>query len=55
VWTGKNHVTFSDAITAVRRWLWQHWIFENPHWKAAFQKIPEHHKNLLLNTLTNAA
>lgn len=54
-WIGKTHVTFSDAITAVRRWLWREWIFENPHWKAVFQKIPNHRKNLLLNALSTAA
>jgi DDE superfamily endonuclease len=26
-WEGKRDVTFSDAITAVRRWLWRHWVF----------------------------
>src|SRR5262249_15578287 len=26
-WEGKATVTFSDAITAVRRWLWTHWVF----------------------------
>jgi hypothetical protein len=26
-WPGKRDVTFSDAITAVRRWLWLEWVF----------------------------
>jgi hypothetical protein len=26
-WEGKATVTFSDAITAVRRWLWVNWAF----------------------------
>ena len=26
-WPGKQDVTFSDAITAVRRWLWSQWVF----------------------------
>jgi putative transposase ISC1217 len=26
-WSGKATVTFSDAITAVRRWLWTRWVF----------------------------
>ncbi len=26
-WEGKQTVTFSDAMTAVRRWLWTHWVF----------------------------
>jgi hypothetical protein len=26
-WAGKQDVTFSDAVTAVRRWLWVEWFF----------------------------
>ncbi len=26
-WRGKKDLTFSDAITAVRRWLWVEWVF----------------------------
>jgi putative transposase ISC1217 len=26
-WPGKAVVTFSDALTAVRRWLWSGWVF----------------------------
>ena len=26
-WPGKRDVTFSDAITAVRRWWWVEWVF----------------------------
>jgi hypothetical protein len=29
-WPGKPEVTFSDAITAVRRWLWVEWVFARP-------------------------
>jgi hypothetical protein len=29
-WAGKQDVTFSDAITAVRRWLWLEWVFAIP-------------------------
>ena len=29
-WAGKSDVTFSDAITAVRRWLWLEWVFAHP-------------------------
>ncbi len=27
-WVGKAAATFSDAITAVRRWLWSEWVLE---------------------------
>jgi hypothetical protein len=30
-WPGKRDVTFSDAITAVRRWLWVEWVFADRH------------------------
>jgi len=26
-WPGKSHAAFSDAIHAVRRWLWVEWVF----------------------------
>src|ERR1017187_10821296 len=29
-WVGKADTTFSDAITAVRRWLWQEWFLQSP-------------------------
>ncbi len=29
-WPGKRDVTFGDALTAVRRWLWVEWVFCNP-------------------------
>ena len=36
-WPGKSDVTFSDAITAVRRWLWVEWVFAIPGHREAFQ------------------
>jgi hypothetical protein len=41
-------VTFSDAITAVRRWLWSEWIFATPVHHGAFAKIPRNLRDLLL-------
>ena len=35
-WAGKQDVTFSDAITAVRRWLWVEWVFAITGHGAAF-------------------
>ena len=52
---GKQSVTFSDAITAVRRWLWVEWVFAIPGYKPAFQKLPLPFRCLLLNALAPAA
>lgn len=54
-WPGKQHVTFSDAITAVRRWLWRHWIFETVDKHRTLSKIPPRLKRLLLRALAPAA
>ena len=39
-WEGKRRVTFSDAITAVRRWLWTDWVFPRAGHGDAFEKLP---------------
>jgi hypothetical protein len=44
-------VTFSDAITAVRRWLWSEWILATPGHHGAFAKIPPRLRDLLLRGL----
>lgn len=54
-WAGKRHVTFSDAITAVRRWLWRRWIFDTGHKHRAFSKIPKPLRRLILCALAPAA
>jgi hypothetical protein len=54
-WPGKHDVTFSDAITAVRRWLWQEWVFAIPGHSEAFQKLPRPFRVLLLSGLAPAA
>jgi hypothetical protein len=48
-------VTFSDAITAVRRWLWSEWVFATPGHKDAFAKIPARLRQALLRGLAPAA
>ena len=30
-WSGKTTISFSDAMTTVRRWIWPHWFFETHH------------------------
>ena len=54
-WTGKKDATFSDAITAVRRWLWQEWIFTIPGYHTAFSKLHRPFQSMLLNALAPAA
>lgn len=52
---GKSAVTFGDALTAVRRWLWAEWVLARPSHKDAFAKIPKPLRDTLLRGLTPAA
>ena len=54
-WAGKQTTTFSDAITAVRRWLWKEWVFANADQDHAFDKLPEPLQEALLYALAPAA
>jgi len=54
-WPGKRDVTFSDAITMVRRWLWREWVLAIPGHRDAFEKLTPGLQRLLLNGLTQAA
>jgi DDE superfamily endonuclease len=54
-WARKTDVTFSDAITAVRRWLWREWVFAIPGYKPAFEKLARPFRCLLLHALAPAA
>jgi hypothetical protein len=54
-WEGKATVTFSDAITAVRRWLWTTWVFPQAGHDAAFDKLPQPLRETLLYALAPAA
>jgi hypothetical protein len=53
-WAGKNSVSFSDAWTVVRRWLWAEGVFQQTNTQAALQKIPKRLRELLLNSLVPA-
>jgi hypothetical protein len=55
VWEGKKERTFSDALTGVRRWLWQRWAFETGGHGETFSKLPEDLQDLLLQALAPAA
>jgi len=54
-WPGKKGVTFSDAITAVRRWLWQEWVFAIPGHREAFAKLSLPFRQLVLRGLAPAS
>jgi DDE superfamily endonuclease len=54
MWVGKEDVTFSDALTAVRRWLWVEWVFAIPGHGSAFSKLSRPFQQLLLAGLTPA-
>jgi DDE superfamily endonuclease len=54
-WPGKATVTFSDALSAVRRWLWEEAVLPQAGETAALQKLPEPVRELLLTTLAPAA
>ena len=54
-WEGKTETTFSDAIRAVRRWLWTRWVFETSGHHEAFAKLPRRFRLTLLNALAPAA
>jgi DDE superfamily endonuclease len=54
-WPGKTEVTFSDAITAIRRWLWQEWVFAIPGHHEAFAKLALPFRQLVLRGLAPAS
>ena len=55
IWLGEESMAFSDAITAVRRWLWEDWVFARAGHGAAFEKLPAVLKETLLYGLAPAA
>jgi DDE superfamily endonuclease len=54
-WPGKAETTFSDAITAVRRWLWVDWVFASHGFDAAFSKLSRPFQEALLSALAPPA
>jgi hypothetical protein len=54
-WPGKATVTFSDALCAVRRWLWAEAVLPQAGNGTALNKLPEPVRELLLTTLAPAA
>jgi DDE superfamily endonuclease len=54
-WRGKENLTFSDAITGVRKWLWVEWVFEASQQREACEKLPGEFQELILNGLAPSA
>ena len=54
-WPGKVGVTFSDALTCVRRWLWKEWVFPQAGGGGAVDQLPESIHKLLFYALAPAA
>jgi hypothetical protein len=54
LWPGKQDATFSDALMAVRRWLWVEWVFAIPGHGSEVSKLSRPFKHLLLAGLTPA-
>ena len=40
-WEGKEELTFSDARTAVRKWLWREWVFRAAGHPDAFGNLTQ--------------
>ncbi len=54
-WPGTAGVTFSDALMAVRRWLWREWISPQAGVAPVVQRLPEPVQDLPLYGLAPAA
>jgi hypothetical protein len=54
-WPGKQQTTFSDALTAVRRWLWARWVFPQAPGGPAVAKLPAPVHEILFAALAPAA
>jgi hypothetical protein len=54
-WPGKTTVTFTDAVTAVRRWLWCEYVFPQAGCAEGLEKLPEPLREVLLAALAPAA
>jgi hypothetical protein len=53
-WPGKSGVTFSDALTAVRRRLWRVWVFPQAGGAAAIEELPQPLQEVLFYALAPA-
>ncbi len=53
-WPGKTGVTFSDALTAVRRWMWAESVLGQADPQGVVAKLPPELRELLLTALAPA-
>ena len=53
-WRGKAAVTFSDALGAVRRWLWTEGVLPQGGGAAVVEKIPPSLRDIILSALAPA-
>jgi hypothetical protein len=54
-WEGKRGVTFSDALCALRRWLWTRWVLPQAGHEDPLAKLPRSLREALLYALAPAA
>lgn len=54
-WPGKQGVTFSDALTGVRRWLWAEGVFPRVENGTILEKLPEPLREIIFSALAPAA
>jgi DDE superfamily endonuclease len=53
-WPGKSAITFTDALTAVRRNAWQACLFQQPEIATHIDKLPPEAKKVVLDALSLA-
>ena len=54
-WPGKVGITFADALTAVRRWVWAEGVFTRVQGGSAVAKLPDGLREVLDSALAPAA
>jgi hypothetical protein len=54
-WPGKATTTLTDAITAVRRWLWSEWVFPQAGGGTGIEKLPDPIREIILSAVAPAA
>jgi hypothetical protein len=54
-WPGKRGVTFSDALTTVRRWLWAEGVFPQVQDGTAMKELPAALREIIFSALAPAA
>ena len=54
-WPGKSVVTFSDAMAAVRRWIWSEGVFSHLPGGVSVEKLPPPIREVLYTALAPAA